>query len=90
MKRIFYFLKRFLIGILNFLFDVFTLIFVALYKLITYEPGKKNVLTIRKIKRIRRITKYKIYLYEHFPNIVRKLNLEDYFIDLKKRLSYGV
>ena len=90
MKQIFYFLKRFLIGVAKFLLFIIVFVVASIYNLIVFEPGKKGVLTVRKANRIRRFTKYKIYISEHCPKIVKWTKLENYFIDLKKRLSYGV
>ena len=56
-----HFFRRLTHLIIAFLFFLFAfLIFI-----ITIEPGKMGKVTLRKVKRIRALTKFKVYLYKY-------------------------
>lgn len=69
-------LYNLVIGIICFLIYIFT-----------YEPNKKHILTIRKAKRIRVLTKFKLWYFNHFKHLTIFLGDYDYFKYLDKHLN---
>ena len=69
---------------------VFMIICTAI-KVFTYEPGTKYQLTKRKAKRIRLLTKLKLFVFNHVPNGVSKFfGVEEYKDYLNKHLGNGM
>lgn len=57
---------------------------------LTYEKGAKGKMTYRKAKRIKRLTKLKIFALDHMPRLMKFLGCYDYLSKLKYRIGYGV
>lgn len=70
----------------------FIIVLIAfIISIITIEPGTKGTLTKRKFRRIRFLTKVKMFLLNIMPDPVCKfLGFLDYKNYLKKHFSYGV
>lgn len=59
--------------------------------LITFEPGTKKTLTVRKARRIRFLTKLKMRFLNSLPvPIAKYLGIEAYKIYLNSHLSHGL
>lgn len=65
-KGVWKFVLRLLNRIVRLLFVLLITLFVYLIYGLTYEPGTKGKVTIRKIKRIRFLTKVKLYSWKYF------------------------
>lgn len=61
---------------------VCTLIF-----LVTYEPGKWKKVTLRKIRRIRTLTKFKLWMWNTFPWYFKFIHDDKYYTQLEERLG---
>lgn len=63
----------------------------ALIYLVTFEPGKKKELTVRKAKRIRFLTKLKMRFLNGLPEPVAKyIGVENYKNYLNSHLNHGL
>ena len=63
----------------------------AIIYIITFEPGTKKVLTVRKARRIRLLTKWKMKFLNSLPLPVSiYLGVEPYKIYLNSHLSHGM
>jgi len=51
---------------LQIVFSLFISIVCGIIYVVTYEPGTAKRVTKRKIRRIRRLTKFKLYIYKYF------------------------
>ena len=72
-------------GITRFAFYIVLVIVIKTIYLITYEPGTKNKITVRKAKRIRALSKFKLFAFNHLPEEVTKfLGIENY----KQKFNY--
>lgn len=58
---------------------------------VTFEPGTKDRLTVRKAKRIRLLSKLKVWFLNVLPEPVSKfIGVEDYKIYLNQHLKNGL
>lgn len=91
-------LKQIIIGLKNFfnhlfrrifkiIFNLILLIIFLLIFIITFERNTRGKVTIRKIKRIRKLTKFKLYLYKYFKNFFKWIR-NDYFENLYNNFSF--
>lgn len=94
-------MKKLLIEILNFfihffrrlLFFTTKILFIIICDIIyvvTIEPGSGNNVTLRKIRRIRRLTNVKLWLWRHFRWYIEFIHDDKYFIKLEKRFGNKV
>ena len=67
------------------LFIVAPIVYVIYF--VTYEPNKKGVVTLRKIKRIRLLTKLKLWIYNHFKRICDWCLFGNSFKELKLKIE---
>ena len=54
-------------GLCRVIIHFVALIIIQLIKLVTYEPGTKNQITVRKARRIRALSKFKLFFFNLFP-----------------------
>ncbi len=63
----------------------------AVIYLVTFEPGTKDRLTVRKAKRIRLLSRLKVWFLNVLPEPVSKfIGVEDYKIYLNQHLKNGL
>lgn len=80
---IIHFLRRILRITLSFVcWIVCTLIYI-----VTFEPNTKHKATVRKVKRIRVLTKFKLYLYNWFKPVFKFLHY-DYYERLDNKFHF--
>lgn len=87
MKKIVDFFIHFFRRILFFLTQIIGTIICLIIFLITFEPKSGKNITRRKIKRIRRLTKFKLWLWEHFYWYFNFIHDDAYYKILKERLG---
>lgn len=91
-------MKNFLKGVLDFFIHLirrilfFTtqfIIYIAcgIIYIVTYEPNTKKQVTMRKIKRIRRLTNFKLWIWKHFGWYFNFIHDSKYFEDLERKLG---
>lgn len=94
MKRFFTGLMNFFIHfirrILFFLTKIIIALICCLIYIVTYEPGKKKEVTMRKIRRIRRLTNFKLWLWKNFDWYFRFIHDAKYFEKLESRFGNKV
>lgn len=56
--------------------------------LVTYEPFTWKKVTKRKIRRIKKLTKFKCWVFKHMPKTLKYLNYYNYLGKINNR--YGV
>lgn len=59
---------------------------------VTFEPGKQNRITRRKVNRVRRLTKFKLWLWRMFPGYFKFIRRDAYFMGLERKFGklYGM
>ena len=67
--------------------EIIVYIICQIIRLVTYEKGKRNVLTKRKAWRIRILTKFKLWFYRNFKWLAKYLELEGYLEEIHKRFE---
>lgn len=82
-KFVIHFFRRLLFFITQIIFQLVCLIIF----LITFEPHAWKKITLRKIKRIRRLTRFKLWLWKHFDWYIKFIHDDKYYIDLEKRFG---
>ena len=91
-------MKNFLLEILNFflhfvrrllffLTQITIIIICQIIYLVTIEPGTGKTVTIRKIRRIRRLTKFKLWLWKNFRWYFEFIHDDKYFINLEEKFG---
>ena len=91
MKQFFKVIFNIFKGLTRILFWAVLVIVTAIIRLVTYEPGTKGYLTKRKAKRIRLLTRFKMWFLNTLPVSVNKfLGLENYKLYLNKHLGNGM
>lgn len=63
------FILHFIRRILQILLSIIVLIICGIIYSVTYEPGTYKRVTKRKIRRIRALTKLKLYIYKYFKPV---------------------
>jgi hypothetical protein len=58
------------------LVDILLFIVCWLIYAVTYERGKNGILTVRKARRIRALTKLKLWFYRHFKGTCKYLDFD--------------
>ena len=78
-------------GLVRLVFQIPVLLIQALIYLITFEPGTKKRVTVRKARRIRLLTKVKMGFFNMLPTPVSEyLGVEEYKKYLNSHLSHGL
>lgn len=78
-------------GLIRFACFMVLLFFQGTIKLVTYEPGKNKTITVRKAKRIRALSRLKLFVLNAMPSAVNDfLGTERYKIYLNKHLRNGL
>ena len=67
---------------------IYSLICIIIF-LITYD-SKLGVITKRKIRRIRTLTKFKLFLWKNFSWFFTFIEVDDYYKNLEKRFINGM
>lgn len=91
-------MKTFLTKLLNFFIHFFRrllffttqfifLIICFIIFVVTYEPNMRKKVTARKIRRIRALTKVKLWLWKHFAWYFKFIHKDKYFENLERRLG---
>lgn len=86
-KKIFPLLKELLHLILVLFVKIIISAICFMIWAITYEKNKDGVLTIRKAKRIRVLTKFKLWFYRNFCGISHFFMLDKYFESIHRRFE---
>ena len=87
-NKIFYILRHFVKRVLFFLTKIIFILVCDIIFILTYEPFKWKKITKRKIKRIRCLTKFKLWLWKHFRWYIEFIGDDKYYKNLEKR--YGM
>ena len=94
-------MKNFLVEIANFLIHfirrilffttkiIISLICILIY-VVTYEPNTKEKVTKRKIRRIRNLTNFKLWVWRNFEWYFRFIHDFKYFENLEKKFGNKV
>lgn len=90
LKGVLDFFIHFFRRLLYFLTRIIFLLVCDIIFLVTYEPGKWKKVTMRKIKRIRRLTNFKLFLWHKFPWFINFIHRGDYYERLEGRFGNKV
>lgn len=78
-------------GVVRLVFKICVVIVCLIIKLVTFEPNKTHEITVRKAKRIRMLSKFKVLVLNFFPDSVnRYLGIYNYKIYLNEHLRDGL
>lgn len=78
-------------GFVRLFVRLFILLIQALIYIVTFEPGKQRQITVRKAKRIRALTKFKLWVFDLLPDsVLRYLGMKDYKDYLNSHLKHGM
>lgn len=94
-------MKDFFIGLMNFfihfirrilffLTQIIISLVCGLIYLVTYEPHTKKKVTMRKIRRIRRLTNFKLWMWRNFGWYFRFIHDSKYFENLEAKFGNKV
>ena len=86
-KNIFLPLKELLHLIFIVLIKIFVKIAGILIWFVTYERNTDGILTVRKAKRIRALTKFKLWFYHNFSGISHFFRMDKYFESIHRRFE---
>lgn len=81
------FIIHFFRRLLFFLTKITEIIVCQLIFFVTYEPGKGKQVTKRKIRRIRVLTNFKLWLWKHFRWYFEFIHDTKYLENLEERLG---
>ena len=87
MKKIEEFLIHFLRRLLFFTTNIIIGLICILIFIVTYEPMKWKTVTKRKIRRIKRLTKFKLWMWRHFRWYFEFIHDDAYYKKLEEKLS---
>lgn len=91
LKEIYKILYNIIRGLCRFSIRLIILLFVWTIFLITYEPNKKKTITVRKARRIRILSKFKIFALNLMPDCMASfLGFEKYKNYLNTHLKNGL
>lgn len=85
LREIFTILYKFCRGVIRLAFNVLVLIVMFLIKELSGEKNKG--VTKRKLKRIRRMTNFKLFTLKYLPHVMTFLGWKNYLTDLKRRMK---
>ena len=77
-------------GIVIFLFHILRYVVIKIIMIVGHEEGMEGALTSRKIRRIRRLTSFKMKIWKRMPHLIIFLDEDDYLKDLERRINYGM
>lgn len=86
-KNLFLPLKELLHLFFILLIKIFVNIVCILIWFFTYERNTDGVLTVRKAKRIRALTNFKLWFYRNFRDISHFLRRDEYFESIHRRFE---
>lgn len=86
-KNIFLPLKELLHLLFILLIKIIVDIVCVLIWLFTYERNTYGILTVRKAKRIRALTNFKLWFYRNFRGISHFLRIDEYFESIHRRFE---
>lgn len=86
-KNIFLPLKELLHLLFILLIKIFVNIACILIWFFTYERNTDGILTVRKAKRIRALTKFKLWFYHNFSGISHFFRMDKYFESIHRRFE---
>lgn len=86
-KNLFLPLKELLHLLFILLIKIFVNIVCTLIWFFTYERNTDGVLTVRKAKRIRALTNFKLWFYRNFRDISHFLRRDEYFESIHRRFE---
>jgi hypothetical protein len=87
LRAILNFFIHFFRRLLYFLTQIILLLVCQIIYFVTYEPNTSKKVTMRKIKRIRKLTKFKLWLWKHFGWYFKFIHKDKYLNDLQVRLG---
>ena len=91
MKGFFKVIYNIIRGFVRLFFLILLMLAQGAIKLITYEPGTSKTITVRKAKRIRILSRFKVFILNAFPPAVnRYLGIENYKNYLNEHLRDGL
>lgn len=86
-KNLFLPLKELLHLLFILLINILVNIVCILIWFFTYERNTDRILTVRKAKRIRALTNFKLWFYRNFRGISHFLRLDEYFESIHRRFE---
>ena len=86
-KNIFLPLKELLHLLFILLIKIFVNIACILIWFFTYERNTDGILTVRKAKRIRALTKFKLWFYHNFSGISHFFRMDKYVESIHRRIE---
>lgn len=86
-KNLFLPLKELLHLLFILLINILVNIVCILIWFFTYERNTGRILTVRKAKRIRALTNFKLWFYRNFRGISHFLRLDEYFESIHRRFE---
>ena len=89
-KNIFYPILELLHVIVGAIYKCIFRIVTSMIYLATFERGTKGELTLRKANRIRRLTNFKLFVFGHFPILMKLFNQYDYLNSIHKKFEDGL
>lgn len=87
-NKILGFFKHFLQRVLFFVYNLLLILIANIIFIITYEPGKRNIVTKRKIRRIRLLTRLKLYMWKYGKRFFVFIHNDEYLRDLNNRFGF--
>ena len=88
MKKFFEIIYKIIRNFIRSILDTIVSILCCIIFFVTYEPHKFKKVTKRKIRRIRRIYKFKIFVFKHLPRTLKFLRYYNSLEEVNKR--YGM
>ena len=88
MKKFCEIIYKIIRNFIRFIVDTIVSIICWIIFFVTYEPHKFKKVTKRKIRRIRRIYKFKIFVFKHLPRTLKLLRYYNSLEEVNKR--YGM
>lgn len=91
MKKIFEVPYNIVRGVMRLIFRICVALVCFIIKLLAFEPNTSKEITVRKAKRIRMLSRFKVWVLNFFPDSVnRYLGIYNYKIYLNKHLRDGL
>lgn len=87
LNRVMNFFIHLIRRILYFTTNIIVAIACFIIYIVTYEPNTKKKVTIRKIRRIRALTKFKLWLWKYFDWYFKFIHKNKYFEKLENKLG---
>lgn len=76
--------------IMSTIFRAVLYVMISIIYFLTYEPHSDCVVTERKVRRIRELTRFKLWFYRHFPKLCEIFLIDDYMKGLDNKFKHGV